>query len=846
MSSDSQALEYLFSQSSAIGHLPRHMSSKSKSLLKGLPLQEKWLKKWAESPTQLAKTPTRGPRYQLSMFPYPSGKLHIGHLRVYTISDVLARFWRLRGYDVMHPFGWDAFGLPAENAAIERGISAKEWTYSNIEQMKSQVQAMCTAFDWDREVITCHPDYYKHTQKIFLLLYEAGLAYRAKAQVNWDPVEQTVLANEQVDAEGKSWRSGAVVEQRELEQWFLKITDYAEKLNKDLKLLDKWPQHVKTMQKNWIGSSRGVELTLSDQIKVFTTRADTLGAVQFLALSLDHPVVTELVKSDPKLGEFVNKSFEHDSKEGYRLPLSLQNPLNGRDLPVFTAPYVISDYGTGAVMGVPAHDARDFEFWKVNGDGQVIKVIDSDEPLYTEKKGILNENSGFPGLSVQEGGRKIVEMLKDKGTAVPTSRYRLRDWLISRQRYWGAPIPIVHCQSCGPVPVPDKDLPVKLPENHSGSLANCPEFIETTCPECGAAAKRDADTMDTFMDSSWYYLRYTDPHNKDKPFDADLATKWLPVDMYVGGVEHAILHLLYSRFLSKFLSETGAYSSSLSGEPFKQLVTQGMVHGKTFINPDNGRFLKPEEHENGLIKATGKQAQICYEKMSKSKYNGVDPLQVINAHGADAVRAHILFSAPVSDILDWDQDRIVGVERWLSRVGTMVSSMTASDQEPTPDQNRVWNNLVDKVSDITDALETRLSLNTLISDLMILTHQVADLKGSELHEQALRTLIVCMAPVAPCHAEEFWEAVNAKSGSVFAEDWPQPQKTTEKASKQFAVWLNGQRIGMLSTVEPDQHQLEQAAKDNFEIIRNLDASKIKKVVYNPNKKVGILSYVTAR
>ncbi|KAK0101198.1 Leucyl-tRNA synthetase, mitochondrial [Cadophora gregata] len=664
---------------------------------------------------------SKGRKYVLPMFPYPSGNLHLGHLRVYTISDVLARFHRMQGFEVTHPIGWDAFGLPAENAAIERGIEPATWTKQNIQKMKSQLEAMNGEWDWEREFATCDPTFYKHTQQLFLLLHKAGLAYQAESLVNYDPVDKTVLANEQVDSNGCSWRSGAKVEKKMLKQWFFKISEYRQELLDGLKELEKngaWPERVLSMQKNWLGKSTGARIkfpvvaydqqTHSD-IEVFTTRPDTLYGVQYVALAATHPIVQSLAKADVELQAFLDTipALPLDSKVGYLLPnVRALNPLAYEEstpdatkasLPIYVAPYVLGDYGDGAVMGVPGHDTRDHAFWKHNRYDDPVRFVVSQSPdeatsvLQTSPfihHGHLTKQSGsHAGLKTADATNSIVNLLKSKNLGSEAETWRLRDWLVSRQRYWGTPIPIIHCGSCGPVPVPDDQLPVKLPvvDSHwangktGNPLEHAHEWVNTPCPQCGEAAKRDTDTMDTFVDSSWYFMRFPDPKNSNSPFSAEAANANLPVDLYIGGVEHAILHLLYSRFISKFMATTPFWPNGAKslGEPFKKLLAQGMVHGKTYSDPSTGRFLKPDEVDltdpsKPLITATNETPNVSFEKMSKSKYNGVDPGTCMAKYGADATRAHILFQAPVSEVLEWDEEKIAGVTRWLRRLHEMI------------------------------------------------------------------------------------------------------------------------------------------------------------------------------
>lgn len=715
-------------------------------------LDAKWLNQWKKLTPVLPRRSDAPKFYQLCMFPYPSGRLHVGHLRVFAISDSLARFKRMRGFNVVHPMGWDAFGLPAENAAIQNGIDAEKWTLDHIKAMREQAKGMLTSFDWDREVITCSPGYYKHTQQIFLWLLEHNLVYRKRAMVNWDPIDKTVLANEQIDSEGRSWRSGALAEPKMLEQWFVKITEYAEQLVSDLKSLEMWPNKVKSMQSNWIRLSKGMELDFGE-IKVFTTRPDTLDLVEFIAVNENHPILE-------KRGLKESLDSENQINDLY-----VTNPLNGEKLPVFVADYVV-DYGTKAVMGVPTVDERDLKFW---------------ESKSLSKHKVKNDSASTKGL---------IDPGKLKNIGKPVANMHLHDWLISRQRFWGAPIPIIHCSSCGEVPVPSEQLPVLLPEpvtdaegenSTSIPLSQRPEWINTTCPKCHGPAKRDTDTMDTFMDSSWYFLRYLDPHNETLPFNKEVGKTGMPVDCYVGGVEHAILHLLYSRFLYKFFIDAKRLDLAEADfkEPFKRLITLGMVHGKTYVD-EKGKYLTPAQAE---AYPDPEKLTISMEKMSKSKLNGVDPLEVIEKHGADAVRAHMLFQAPVDKTCDWDDKKIVGIERWMRRVQSAVDSVAenakASSADdllevtiPETDANK---QIVRIVTGVTNTLESSLNLNTVISDYMKLTNLMYEIQDPETKLLACKVLIRIMAPVLPAFADEMnarLVPVNDEYKSVHTQSWP--------------------------------------------------------------------------
>ncbi|OJJ97347.1 hypothetical protein ASPACDRAFT_33320 [Aspergillus aculeatus ATCC 16872] len=875
-----------------------------------LALDKKWQAKWqADSANCLSErnaagdtqgTEAKPKSYVLSMFPYPSGTLHMGHLRVYTISDVLARFYRMRGHDVLHPMGWDAFGLPAENAAIERGIDPAEWTNSNMSKMKEQLRSISTSFNWESEFATCSPEFYEHTQRIFLMLYEKGLAYQDEAVVNYDPVDKTVLANEQVDANGCSWRSGAKVEKLKLKQWFFRITAFKEMLLKDLDSLSgEWPERVLSMQRNWLGKSQGANIRFpvaidgkqdgSTDIGVFTTRPDTLYGVEYLALSLNHPLVLESAKKDFELQKFLDTaaSLPADSKAGYKLTtLTASHPLHvidkesphvARQLPIFAAPYVLSDYGEGAVMGVPGHDARDLAFFKENVNPESIPVVigpqregkpdesntsvvsSNDAKAFTQE-GYLNSLCWkYQGLHSSDAKKQIVNDLKQVGRGDFVEQWRLRDWLISRQRYWGTPIPIIHCDSCGPVPVPSEQLPVKLPKikgdwlkgKKGNPLESSHDWVNTQCPSCGHSAKRDTDTMDTFVDSSWYYLRFLDPKNKQSPFSPSVAR---PVDIYVGGVEHAILHLLYARFIYKSLSQSELFpelarAGNVSGpfEPFKSLLSQGMVHGKTFSDPSTGKFLLLSEldlsnPDKPLIKGTQVTPAISFEKMSKSKHNGVDPTGCALKYGADTIRAHVLFSAPVSEVLEWDETKIVGMERWFGRLWKLVTdtqktlssssiALGVSDLKTSSGHALALPGALQSLADgdanalltthrtiysVTNCIETnRYGLNTVVSDLTKLTNALVSSTPTspEVLYLTVSSLLRLLSPIAPALASECWEILNgsvvtrnsadaasetAAIPSIFDCNWPTPLLAPAEADilsarggQTVAVQVNG-------------------------------------------------------
>ncbi|CAI4046974.1 leucine--tRNA ligase NAM2 SKDI_12G4080 [Saccharomyces kudriavzevii IFO 1802] len=851
---------------------------------------EKWKQKTIRGlPKQ--NVSAKGSKYILCQFPYPSGMLHIGHLRVYVISDSLNRFYKLRGYNVIHPMGWDAFGLPAENAAIERCVNPAVWTRDNIAKMKQQMESMLANFDWDREIATCNPEYYKFTQWIFLKLFENGLAYRKEAEINWDPVDRTVLANEQVDAQGRSWRSGAIVEKKQLKQWFLGITRFAPKLRKHLNQLKDWPSNVKQMQKNWIGESVGAELIFKvtnpefEDLVVFTTRPETLFAVQYVALALDHPIIQKYSETVSELKEFVRKSAElpNDTKEGFYLPnIKAVNPLTKEEIPIFAASYVVSSYGTApsAVMGCPGHDSRDFEFWQQNCPGEHIKTCIAPffddacklsekekekivETLpFTSTSGILTKESGeYAGVFTEVARKSIMGKLHTERLSKNIVRYKIRDWLISRQRYWGTPIPIIHCENCGPVPVPESELPVKLPElegldTKGNPLSTIEEFVNVDCPSCGGPAKRETDTMDTFIDSSWYYFRFLDPKNTSKPFDREIANEYMPVDIYIGGVEHAILHLLYSRFIAKFLGSIGTWDDATGiFEPFKKLVTQGMVQGKTYVDPDTGRFLKSDELKfindspdgnTVIIKSNGKAPMVSYEKMSKSKHNGADPNECISKHGPDATRAHILFQSPISDALNWDESKIVGIERWLQKILLLTKNILKLDENlaisecfKTPtDLNdaevKLHNDFQCLLKSITESFEVHISLNTVVSDYMKLTNTLegAFKKGevrNEMMVQNLQKLVSVIYPAVPSISEEAAEMISSQM-KWNQYQWPEIERITESQFKKFQVVVNG-RVKFIYTTDKDFFKLGRDAV--IETLLKLPEGKM----YLMNKKI---------
>lgn len=805
-------------------------------------IETKWQKKWVEEPS--SQNPNGVPKYVLSMFPYPSGSLHMGHARVYTISDTVSRFYSLRGFNVLHPMGWDAFGLPAENAAIERGIMPHPWTKQNIAQMKETLVKLGYQFDWGKELCTCDEKYYKWTQWLFLQLYNDKLAYQKSSYVNWDPVDLTVLANEQVDDKGRSWRSGAVVEKKLMKQWYLKITQYSERLLNDLKLLSHWPKNIVKMQHEWIGKKEGVEIAFvltpnvkaqlaTATVKVFTTRPETIFGVSYIVLAPEYASLQDLIPDEEKVAvnaylTSINHATDQqrqESKTGQWTGRMAVHPVTRREVPVYIAAYVLADFGSGAVMGVPRHDARDkifAETLKIYDES--VTVLSSNHPNHPEKEVLLNSGD-FTGLGVKEGKEAIVNYLEQNRLGKKVICNSLRDWLVSRQRYWGCPIPIIHCNTCGVVPVPEKDLPVSLPREISfvgkGSpLASLADWVNVKCPCCGGAAKRETDTLDTFVDSSWYFLRFPDANNDNEAFSQSVISKWNPVDIYVGGIEHAILHLLYSRFIMKYLYDKKLVTSN---EPFKLLKAQGMVHGKTFKNSVSGRYLKEEEvivkdDHLAFDKTTSEQVEITYEKMSKSKYNGVDPKLAIATYGADVVRLYILFKAPMELILDWDVAQIQGQSRWLRRIWLLAMhyihylklkhenklTQATSSTENAIALSKITKVLQPSIRKVTSDLEL-FSFNTAISQLMILSNEIrTETKLSSASEfpttrerdltleskviyDAISSLLVMMSPMAPHFVSEvvsIWKAEvpetpENKSTFPYSCAWPHYESTAD-------------------------------------------------------------------
>ena len=869
-------------------------------------IEERWQQQWqaegADATPVLNGSGDARAFYALSMFPYPSGNLHMGHVRNYVITDVIARVQRMRGCRVLHPMGWDAFGLPAENAAIERGVDPGAWTDRNIASMRAQLQRLGLSIDWNREVATCHSAYYRWTQWLFLELLQAGLAYQKDATVNWDPVDQTVLANEQVDSEGRSWRSGALVQKRKLRQWFLKITAYADQLLDDLPKLEGWPERVRTMQANWIGRSSGAELSFpvidddgretGDTITVFTTRPDTLLGVSYVVLAPEHPLVARLTASEQAIPveafcDLVSRQSEQERtaedrpKRGVPLGAWVRNPASGERIPLWIADYVLADYGTGAVMGVPAHDLRDFAFAR-HYDLPVRRVIlpegseeQSLEGVAWTEPGVLIHSGRFDGLSSSQAKTAIAAAAEAEGWGRARTTYRLRDWLISRQRYWGCPIPVIHCESCGVVPVPAEQLPVELPRDVAFSgkggspLAQLESWWRVDCPCCGATARRETDTMDTFMCSSWYFLRYSDPHNTALPFSREAVDAWLPVDQYVGGIEHAILHLLYSRFFTKVLRDRGLLGFD---EPFARLLTQGMVQGITYKNPQSGRYIAPADvadPSDPRDPGSGEPLEVFYEKMSKSKHNGVDPAVVIGRYGADTARMFILFKAPPEKDLEWDDADVEGQFRFLQRLWRLVegavdrglslaaphgpggirADSTTLVPDPasfSPADRELRRAVHTAIAAVSDDLEGDLQFNTAVSELMKLSNAMGEHLAAACEpvaQEALRSLLLLLAPFAPHLAEELWCQLGAgEAGSIHRQSWPVVDPAAlVRDTVPLVIQVKGKVRGSLDVpADADRDTLEKLALASEIAAKWLEGKAPSRVIVVPGRLVNLV------
>ncbi len=862
-------------------------------------IEPKWQKYWDEIGLLEAKESGGTKKaYILVMFPYPSGDLHMGHLKNYTMGDLLARFRVQQGYSVLHPFGWDAFGLPAENAALKFGVSPADWTFGNIKQSKESLSLMGIRYDWSREVTTCLPEYYKWNQWIFLKMYERGLVYRKKSLVNWDPVEQSVLANEQV-IDGRGWRSGALVEKRELEQWYLKITDYAERLLADLDQLPRWPEKVKAMQRAWIGKSQGAEFDFpvkghEAKIRVFSTRPDTIFGATFMVLAPEHELVAQITTPEQKaaveayvavarMKSEVERQMEDREKTGVFTGAYAINPANGKEIPVWIADYVLSGYGTGAIMAVPGQDERDWEFAEKFG----LEIIRTVQPpdgwqgkAYTEDGPAINSDF-LDGLYMEEAKKKVIAWMEEKGIGLGKVNYRLRDWLISRQRYWGTPIPMIHCDSCGIVPVPYEQLPVELPTlrdvddirpKGKSPLAAHPEFYECECPKCGGKARRDTDTMDTFFDSSWYFLRYADAQNPELPFDPEKANFWMPVDQYIGGIEHAILHLLYSRFFTKFLHDLGMVEAE---EPFEGLFTQGMVQGWTdvgevevrgdiihFKNPERRAKLEipetltlEEARKSGAELRTHEDGSIHFWKaatMSKSLGNGVMVGPFVKEQGADIARITILFAAPPENEMIWTEEGVQGAWRYLNRVYRMVAEHLVELKaqgdllEPSALEGAdkgLYQKLHQTIKKVTEDIEA-LRFNTAIAALMELLNSMSDYRKEQGITPVYRHAVLCylqmLAPFAPHLAEELWHEFH--NASVFSALWPQVDKAALVVdSFELVVQVSGKVRGKTTvSTQASEEEIKRLAREIPNVQQHLLGKQVVKEIYIPGKLLNIV------
>ena len=796
-------------------------------------IEDKWQKIWTENGQYKTDTTdsSKPNYYTLEMFPYPSGNIHMGHVRNYSIGDVVARFKKMEGYNVLHPMGWDSFGLPAENAAIKHGVHPHKWTMANIEDMKGQLKLLGLSYDWEREVATSTPEYYKFTQEIFLKFLEAGLAYKKKSFVNWCPSCETVLANEQV-VQGQCERCDAVVVKKDLEQWYFKTTAFAEELLNDLDTLDGWPEKVKTMQRNWIGKSNGAELIFDidgtdKSMTVYTTRPDTTYGVTFMVLAPESELVQELVKGteyEADVNAFIQKMHTKTEiertasdveKEGMFIGKYVINPVNGKKIPVWIANYVLADYGTGAIMAVPAHDDRDRDFAeKFNLD--IIPVIDEDNKMINSEE--------FNGMDAKDAFEGVVEKLAKENRGKKTVNYRLRDWLLSRQRYWGCPIPVVYCDDCGIVPVDKKDLPVLLPTDveftgkGESPLTTSKEFATTACPCCGKEARREVDTMDTFVDSSWYFLRYIDPKNTEEPFSKEMVNKWMPVDQYIGGVEHAIMHLLYSRFFVKAFKSMGMLDFD---EPFKNLLTQGMV----------------------LMDGS---------KMSKSKGNTVSPIEIINKYGADTARLFVLFAAPPERDLDWSEQGVEGCFRFLNRVYRLVDELAevaksnAEVKAVTKEDKAMRLVIHSTLKKVTTDLSEKFGFNTAIAALMELINEMykykeLDTRNDGIIREGIETIVTILAPFTPHIGEELWTMIG-KEGSVFNISWPAyDESALVQDEVEVIVQVNGKlRAKVSMDANISREDMEKVAMEDEKVKAAIEGKNVVKVIAVPKKLVNIV------
>ena len=861
--------------------------------------QQKWA---AERAFNVSEDASKPKFYCLSMFPYPSGKLHMGHVRNYTIGDVRSRFKKMQGFNVLQPMGWDAFGMPAENAAINHQVAPSKWTYENIAYMRKQLQSLGFALDWEREIATCRPEYYRWEQLLFTKLFEKGIVYKKLGTVNWDPIDQTVLANEQV-IDGRGWRSGALVEKREIPMYYFKITDYAEQLLADLDGLD-WPEQVKTMQRNWIGKSRGMTVRFQvaadsreglpeshrEFVQVYTTRPDTLMGATYVAVAAEHPLAAAAAEKQPALQAFIAECkagsvAEADmatmEKKGMPTGRFVINPLNGERLEVWVANYVLWGYGDGAVMAVPAHDERDFAFAKqyhlpikqvISVDGQPFDAAQWQDWYADKENGVLVNSNEFNGLNFQAAFDAIAAKLQAASAGEPKTQYRLRDWGISRQRYWGCPVPIIHCDTCGDVPVPEQDLPVVLPENvvpdGAGSpLAKMPEFYETKCPKCGGAAKRETDTMDTFVESSWYQFRYMSPRDDAHMVAPEAAAYWGQADQYIGGIEHAILHLLYARFFTKLMNDEGIVSVR---EPFKQLLTQGMVLAatyyresadgkKTWFNPAEVRVQTDDKGRpvSAVLEADGQPVVIGgVEKMSKSKNNGVDPQQIIDAYGADTARLFMMFASPPEQSLEWSDAGVEGAHRFLRRLwrtvyefvqngGSGASKFSGSQETLSGSLKDLRFKLHSTIAKVTDDYDRRQQFNTAIAAVMELLNQYDKTDTSGEHGQAvarevLEAVVLLLSPIVPHICETLWGEL--AGGNLWQQSWPAVDNAALVQTEiEMMVQVNGKlRDKIQIAADADEAAVKAAALATAGAQKFMEGKEPKKIVVVPKRLVNIV------
>lgn len=859
-------------------------------------VEQKWQEKWNSNTLFKTNDKVEGKEnyYVLEMLPYPSGNLHVGHARNYTIGDVIARYKKMKGYNVLHPMGWDSFGLPAENAAIQHGAHPATWTKSNIENMRRQLKLMGLSYDWDREVATYTPEYYRWNQWIFKRMYDKGLVYKKKSTVNWCPDCQTVLANEQVE-DGYCWRhSKTKVIQKDLEQWFFRITNYADELlTGHEELREGWPEKVLAMQKNWIGKSFGTEIVFTvaetgEKLPMFTTRIDTIHGVTYCVVAPEHPIIEEIIKVNPSIKEaihnmrnmdMIERTAEGKEKNGVFTGWHVINPVTGDKVQLWAADYVLMNYGTGAVMAVPAHDDRDFAFAKkynlprkvvINGYNKETKeeiIINADEMAAAmTEEGVMTNSGEFNGMNSKEALEKIADYVTAKGVGEKTVKYRLKDWGISRQRYWGTPIPVLYCEKCGMVMEKDENLPVMLPEDveftgNGNPIETSEKYKHAVCPVCGGPARRETDTMDTFVDSSWYFLRYCDPKNIELPFGSEAVNAWTPVDQYIGGVEHAVMHLLYARFFTKVLRDLGLLKAN---EPFKRLLTQGMVLGPSYYSEKENRFLFAHEVRTAGDKAysieTGEELVIKVEKMSKSKNNGVDPEVMIKKYGADTTRLFIMFTAPPEKELEWNENGLAGAARFLNRVWRVVLENVEMIKDEKIDYSKLSKEdkaLVRKlhqtIKRVTEAIEDNYHFNTSIAGNMELINDVYDFRNNVLGTEkestesqkvfgeVLRNIVIMLSPFVPHFCDELWEAMG-EEGFLFNASWPEyDEKLTVADEITMAIQVNGKVRGSISVERTaSKEDIEKMALAVENVQKHTEGKTVAKVIVVPGKIVNIV------